>query len=270
LILGENWKMKYAVFYFLLSLYILSGSADEINSKALKVFILAGQSNMVGKQSKIKELPLHLQNEQAAAFFFSGGKWLKLCAGKTEKKGFGPEISFAERTAQSLKEPIGIIKVSVGGTSLARDWSPQRKNSLYCKLLEKVNEARKSRPLSIIGMLWMQGGRDARNFRMAKAYKENLVNFINKARSDFKSPQMIFICGRSAAPLNKYPSITLVRKAQENIDLPGYSWLDCDSIPKGKDGVHYSTAGQVKSGYLFADEAIKLIKAVSGGKNQSN
>ena len=109
-------------------------------------------------------------------------------------------------------------------------------------------------------MVWMQGGRDAKDERMATAYSENLRNFIRKARQDFKNPDMVFVCGRSSAPPNRYPHVNHVRKAQESVDLPLYAWVDCDFIPMGEDRVHYNTVGQVQAGRLFADAAARLLK----------
>lgn len=235
-------------------------------AKPLKVFVLAGQSNMVGKRSKARELPPELQREQPGALFFTGSAWVPLKAGVTEKRGFGPEISFAGRVSAALGEPIGIMKVSVGGTSLAVDWSPQRRNSLYRKLLALVEKGAEFRPIRVVGMVWLQGGRDAKNKAHAEAYRSNFEAFIQRARADFKSPNMAFVCGRSASPEKKYPHVGLVREAQEHVRLPGYAWVDCDSIPMGSDGVHYSTKGHVESGRLLADVMLKLL-VQRGGEN---
>lgn len=71
---------------------------------------------------------------------------------------------------------------------------------------------------------------------------------------------MAFVCGRSATPQSKFPHIRHVRKAQENVQLPHYAWIDCDSIPLGRDGVHFNTEGQVELGYLLADAMLKLLQ----------
>lgn len=243
----------------LLGLTMLAFNATDAAEKPLKVFVLAGQSNMVGKRSVARQLPENLRQPQKTAFFFTGKDWVPLAPGKTEKRGFGPEISFAEHMAKSLGEPIGIIKHSIGGTSLAGDWSPARPNGLYAKLLGLVKAAQAKKPIQVVGMVWMQGGADAKSPAKAKAYKTNLTAFIKRARLDYGSKDMYFVCGRSAAPVKKYPNIKHVRAAQEGIALAGYSWVDCDNLPMSKDGVHYSTKGQVQSGHMFADAMLKLL-----------
>jgi hypothetical protein len=227
----------------------------------LKVFVLAGQSNMVGARCRAEELPKELQGEQPAALVFTPKGWVPLKPGITEAKGFGPEISFGAQMSKSLGEPIGIVKVSKGGTNLAEQWAPNRKNSLYAKLREAVKAAAKSRKIEVVGMVWMQGGADARDPDMTKAYQGNLENLIKTARKDFGNPDMAFVCGRSAAPEKKYANIAAVRAAQEGIGLPGYAWVDHDRIPMGSDGVHYSTEGQVQAGRIFAEAMLRLLKA---------
>ena len=239
-------------------------TAVHAGEKPMKVFVLAGQSNMVGKRCRKDRLPEELRKEQPQALFFTGTEWVPLAPGKTEKRGFGPEISFAKRTAEKLGETVGIVKLSVGGTSLSVNWAPDRPGSLYAKLKDLVGKAAASRSIQVAGMLWMQGGADAKNENKAKAYAKNLEEFIRKAREDFKNPNMAFVCGRSAAPVKKYPQIVHVRKAQEGVTLPGYAWIDHDDIPMGRDGVHYSTEGQVKAGYMFADAMLKLLGAKRG------
>ena len=178
----------------------MHGETVLAKEKPLKVFVLAGQSNMVGIRAKVSELPDDLKGEQKTAFFFDGRRWISVAPGKTEKRGFGPEISFALRMSKKLDEPVGIIKHSVGASSLSVKWSPSNPKSLYARLLRKVKAAQKSRKIEIVGMLWMQGGRDAKYQKMARAYAANLAKFIEAVRKDFKSPDMFFIAGRVNPP----------------------------------------------------------------------
>jgi len=246
----------------LFALTVLSVSCCTVFAaeRPLRVFVLAGQSNMVGKRSKARDLPAELRGAQSDALFFSGGEWVALEPGVTEKRGFGPELSFAARVVERLGGPIGIVKLSEGGTNLAEDWAPNRPGSLYEKLAALVTAAGRGRSIEVVGMVWMQGGADAKRPKFARAYKQNFERFIARARADFGNPDMLVVCGRSASPASKYPNVDRVREAQESIGLPGYAWVDCDAIHMGKDGVHYSTQGQVQSGHLFADAMLGLLK----------
>lgn len=238
------------------------GAAEA--ARPLKVSVLAGQSNMVGAGADIARLPEEYKGAVAGVLFFDGKGWIPLEPGKTLvaqtsalQKQFGPEIGFGRAMSKAMGEPIGIIKLSAGGTNLAKQWSPAEKDSLYAKLLNLVKEAKGSRPIQIVGMAWMQGERDSRDEEMAKAYAANFGNFIRTARKDFQSPEMAFVAGRINP---KYPYVDLVRKAQMECAEAHYAWVDCDGLSKGADHLHYDTAGQLKLGEEFAAAMLKLMK----------
>lgn len=224
----------------------------------LKVFICAGQSNMVGKRNNVSELPDALQGIQKN-LFFDGKAWGPLVPGKTEKAGFGPEISFAQEMSTSLKQPIGIIKHSVGGTNLAKKWDPTDSASLYHALLKKVNAAQKMKNIEIVGMIWMQGESDAKDQAMATQYAENLSAFVNAVRTDLQNPTLIFLTGRINSPTNKFKYTDEVRQAQESCSVAKYGYIDCDPLEKGKDNLHYTTKGTVEMGQIFANMMLTRI-----------
>ena len=253
--------MKHALSIILVLGVSISAHVGAAQEKPLKVFVLAGQSNMVGAQGNASQLSKELQGEQIEAVFFDGKQWVPVAPGRTETRGFGPEISFAYRMREELKEPVGIIKHSIGGTSLALDWSPANHDSLYVQLLSKVSAARQQRAIEIIAMLWMQGERDSRDQGMAEAYAKNLASFISAARKDFRAPSMFFVAGRVNPPRPQYPFVDIVRSAQEECKEARYAFVDCDSLEKLPDGLHYSTRGLVDMGYRFAEAILRLMKS---------
>lgn len=256
---------------FALALFLvpfLLSEARAQRDKPLKVFVLAGQSNMVGKRSRIGELPRELQGEQKNVLFFDGRKWGPLAAGNTEPEGFGPEISFGYRMSREWREPIGIVKHSVGGTNLAVNWSPSIPTSLYAQMLRKVRAARKERRIEIVGMVWMQGESDGRDPRMAQAYAGNLRAFVRRARADLRSPALIFVAGRVNPPKQGFPFVDIVRAAQERCKEKNYGFIDCDSLEKGPDNLHYTTRGVVDMGYDFADAIIKVASRSKTGSHR--
>lgn len=215
---------------------------------------------MVGKRSVIAELPENYKAPQENLFFSKSGKWIPLEPGKTEPKGFGPEISFAANLSEKLGEPIGIIKVSKGGTNLAEDWNPDDPDSFYAKLLRVVNKAQQSRPIEVKGLLWVQGGADAKKLEHANAYSANLENLIERSRSDFNAPAMAFVCERIRASggVNK-PHMPIIRLVHENCPAENYAWVDGDDFEKGKDNVHYNTAGHISLGNDSAETMYRLL-----------
>ena len=229
----------------------------EAAEKPLKVVICAGQSNMLGKRSRAPDLPTDLQGAQKN-LFFDGSSWVSLTPGIGQTEGFGPEVSFASEFSKLIKEPIGIIKHSKGGTNLDGQWRPDR--DLYKGLLDKVIAAQKSRKIEIVGMIWMQGESDAMVKGAAERYATNLVNFIKSARRDFNSPDMIFIAGRINSFIPKCPCTDVVRKAIEECKAPKYAYIDCDTLEKGPDKLHYTTKGIVEMGNRFAAAIVQEVR----------
>jgi len=162
----------------------------------LKVFVLAGQSNMEGMAASA-DLPADMAQPQKDVLLYQAGAWVPLAPGKN----FGPEIAFGRTmTAAQPGQQIGIIKVAVGGTNLAVKWSPDDIKSLYGKLVKQVKEAQKGRTIVIAGMLWMQGEADSKNEAMAGAYKANFLHLIESARRDFGNASLPFVFGRVNPP----------------------------------------------------------------------
>jgi len=238
--------------------------------KPLKVFIFGGQSNMVGFGASVEELPPALRGAQQNVVVFDGAKWAPLVAGKTTGGQPGPEVSCAQKLSAELKEPIGIIKLAVSGSSLAGDWAIAKPRSLYGQLVTTVKAARQGREIEIVGMFWLQGERDARNGAMANAYAENFKNFIRKAREDFTSPKMFFVAGRVNPPKNPYAFVDTIRKAQEECKEENYAFVDCDSLAKRSDMVHYTTMGLVDLGHKFADQVLTLMGKTPGRSSRDN
>lgn len=129
-----------------------SGETAHAADKPLKVFILAGQSNMEG-QGFIKAEPKRnggkgtlefLVNDAATAEKFKhlkgkDGNWVvrddvwihyldrkgKLAVGYGAKEDrIGPELGFGHVVGNAMDEPVLLIKLAWGGKSLAKDFRP--------------------------------------------------------------------------------------------------------------------------------------------------
>ena len=129
---------------------------------------------------------------QANALLFDGTQWLPVSPEKVNKRGFGSEVSFAASMSQKLKRQIGIIKYSSHGTSLDTVWSPATRDSLYWELIRKVEAARKVRPIQIIGLIMVQGSGDSKDPKKAEVYAANLQAFIQAARKDLQTLNLLF------------------------------------------------------------------------------
>ncbi|MAS96992.1 MAG: hypothetical protein CMO55_27690 [Verrucomicrobiales bacterium] len=243
---------------FLLSSLLIVSSVSASDTP-LKVFVFSGQSNMVGMRSVGEELPAEMQKPNPKALFWTGTEWKPIAPGVSEPKGFGPEISFASHYTQTTGETIGIIKHSVGGTPIER-WQPKEGKNLYTVLEEKVKAAAKSRPIEVVGMLWMQGERDSKDEEKAPLYEARLRMLVEGSREVFESPQMIFIAGRVNPPKDRYLYVEEVRKAQSTLDIDGYTFIDCDDLELGPDKLHFNTKGVEKMGEKFATAMVEQLE----------
>lgn len=241
-----------------LVLVLIAGSAPAAE-KPLKVFVLAGQSNMQGLGNPA-ELPKDLQGEQKKVPSFDGKQWVPLAPAQT----FGPEIAFAARMSARFGEPIGIIKFFSGGTNLAKQWDPKNPGALYARMVATIKAAKEARKIEIAGMVWMQGESDALDAAMARDYAANLEAFIKVSRKDFGGSGMAFVAGRINPPMPRFVHAEPVRKAIETCKLPNYAFVNCDKLTKNADNLHYNAKGLVDLGNAFADAMIKMLKAKPG------
>jgi len=242
--------------------------------KPLSVFVMAGQSNMVGKPGDAARLPEALRSAQEGVLYFDAttDSWIPLEPGKTDGEEFGPELTFGIRMAEQLGTTVGIVKHAKGGTSLGKDWDPKDRNGLYAALAAKVGAAKKAcgkdYQMRVVGMVWMQGERDATEEKLARDYGSNLVQLIRSARKDFGNDDLVFVAGRVNPPLEAYPAVDLVRKAQESCKLEGYAFVDCDDLAKNSDGLHFSSVGIQELGRRLADKAFGILDKDSKNSEQ--
>ena len=243
-----------------------------------RYFILAGQSNMVG-QGKVKKLPDKFRMIAKNVAIYSSDNYEKtLNTGLGNKKLFGPEITFSHALSRYYPEDrIVILKFAVGGSSLLA-WSPnwdrqsaaitkdEEKGPLYSKMItffEKLplfNNKELSK-LSIDGILWMQGEKDARFPAAGNNYLDNIITLIKALRTDFDAKNTPFILGRVDPPAVIYPARDTVRDQQFQIqsEYPNVTMVDADGLSKWDDNLHFDTKGQLELGLRFAKVYINLI-----------
>ena len=191
---------------------------QRVQTGPLEVFILSGQSNMVGWGNSLELDSVARFGHDMRLEMFHDDAWVPLrprrppSALQSENWGireftFGPEIGFAHALAAAWPGGrIGIVKQAVGGTGIMA-WAPQwnaadaditgdaRKGPLYEKLLAKVRLALKGRDARLRGFLWLQGAKDMRDERAAERYAENLENLIAALRRDLDAPNLPVLIG---------------------------------------------------------------------------
>lgn len=232
-------------------LILLAGtSAFGGEKKPLKVFVLAGTSNMLGAAAKIDKLPEDLHQPLKDVLVYQKGEWAPLEAGKNL---VGNEATFGRAMTKHLGEPIGIIWISVASAS---GKSPGAGINNIVKL-----SSEKGRPIVIAGMLLDVSFRDGNKEETAKAYGENLTRWIESTRKDIGNANLPIVMNRAIPPVANTPYLELVRKAQDSAKLPRFRVFNCDDVPRGGDKVHFNTEGRLEMGKRFAVGMVELMKA---------
>ena len=134
-------------------------------SKTVKVFILAGQSNMEGK-AKVELLDHQIKAPETKDFFshfHQDGQYIerddvfinylnrrgKLTVGYGSPKCIGVELEFGHAMGNHFQEPVLLIKTAWGGKSIGRDFRPPSSglpsNEQFQAMLEKENENNRKR-----------------------------------------------------------------------------------------------------------------------------
>ncbi|MCB1275107.1 sialate O-acetylesterase [Prosthecobacter sp.] len=279
--------MKHLLAVILLLVPSVVCSADT-DAKTLRVFIFAGQSNMVGTHSKVKDInrfpPFAGLDQPQTKVLFSyklGRETMETSNGwipmQPTRDYFGPELSFAQKLSQSIEAPIAVIKVASGGTTLGKDWNPDTPAGfkLYPLALEHVRASlaeldRKKTAYRIEGFMWHQGENDMFDKAFKPAYAANLKNFIACWRRDLKLPDLRFyigeLCTKTIWGMDNRSNMHAIRMAQKAVaeadPLVKYIPTSHDAVEIGKETglhYHYGTLGQLEHGVNYANAYLRTI-----------
>ena len=196
-------------------------------SKPVQVYILLGQSNMVGagKPGKLQGIA----EKKYPYLVDDAGGWtvrkdvrnvFVLCSGNAPAKDYknewmtisgniGPEIGIGHHVGHVTDAPILILKSCCGNRSLGYDLLPpsaagyegNKKGGWYagCQYDGDVAAAKKvlknldkyypgAKKYEVAGFFWWQGDKDMRNAAHVEKYEENLIHLIKSLRKDFDAP----------------------------------------------------------------------------------
>lgn len=264
------------------------GSLFAAEREPVRVFIFAGQSNMVGSDSKVADIAhfppfVGLERPQPAVkFSYSIGRedkmrsegWLDLQA---VDHVVGPELSFARKVTRSLDAPIAIIKCAAGGTHLGGDWNPDEPQGfeMYPLLLDLVRTSlaefdRQKIPYRLEGFMWHQGENDMFNEEYQENYGKNLARFLARVRQDLKTPDLHFyigeLCTKTIWGMDLRPRMAAIARGQRSVTEADPL---AEYIPTSHIGVeigggaglhyHYGTLGQLEHGENYADAYLRTI-----------
>ena len=245
---------------------LLSAHPSQPN-QTVKIFLLGGQSNMAGQLREYwADLGSPYKDPYPAVprWHNKALKWIPLAP--THR--FGPEVAFGHSIMQAMPDQqIRLIKYAINGTALYNDWKPEE-GPQYHGFMQAAQSAlanleAQQIPYEIAGMLWLQGESDAKE-KMGAAYEANLAAFIQKMRSEFKTPEMPFIIARVRNFYGKGEQAHMVRSAQQRLakKMPAVAYFDTDDLNPLVNGGHYNMESTIEIGKRFAATYMK-IKNVS-------
>lgn len=263
---------------------IIPASRAEAVAPPIRLYVFAGQSNMVGYSTIAAELaavdPALTTPVRTVRFWGPvddyANRWATLQA-PTEivqpayHSGFGPEISAAPiLAARHPRATIAFVKLARNGTNLNFDWDPQNIIGLYSRLIDRVLIAKRQLEMQtgsavqVAGFFWMQGESDAMRKRPAETYATNLSRFITSVRSHLSAPNMPFVIGRIGnlkriSGLFRYSDT--VRRSQEEVaaTVPYTYIASTDGLHRDPGSpIHFSTRGTVDLGRRFVSRRFPL------------
>lgn len=245
----------------LVGLSLLFSLCSTVVSPAaeVKVFLLGGQSNMLGR-APLSGLPTALRSPQADVLFFGGsdgtvGTTLTTLRpdGKNSTE-FGPEVTFGRSIADaSPTTQFALIKYAAGGTALYNDWAPGT-GAEYKAFRNTVTAGLAAlhaagHTTEIIGMAWHQGESDAIEGRQA-SYASNLTAFIADIRSHYGAG-LPFLIGE----IRRSNGAAFVTVADAQISVasadPRAVFVPASDL-SFLDTYHFDAASQITLGERFA------------------
>lgn len=234
----------------------------------MQLFILAGQSNMVGWAP----IPDGEPTDPRIFVFGKDYRWriashpIEDATGQVDMvsenrlAGFGPAMDFAfaslERHPDIIIGLIPCAKNSSGIIQWQRDLSDQ---TLYGSCLKRALAASSMGEIS--GMLFFQGETDAVDpFQYPdppphpSEWAELFTAFVSDLRDDLNQPNLPVVfaqIGSTWAP-EAYPNWDFLMEQQASLQLPGTAMITTADLPL-YDGIHYATDSYRIIGRRFAE-----------------
>lgn len=210
--------------------------------KAVRLFILSGQSNMAALDHRESFIPA------------------------VEKAFPDDELIFVKdsQSGQPIRrwaanwKPVGDWKGKSG-----RD--KPGNNDLYKRLIGTVKETVKDKKLDSVSFAWMQGEADAKQGQ-ATNYEDALKGLVKQVRDDTGMQSATVVIGRISDHLKDDKNWDMVREAQVKVaeEDPLASWVDTDELNGSADGLHLDGKGYKVLGEAFAAKLIEMINKQEG------
>ena len=283
-----NQIRKYGIRIACVLLMQFATCSIAIAEDVVRVFIFAGQSNMVGADSRIQDVqrfpPFSGIEHPRPDVRFS------YCIGRDNKEKsdgwvplqsvrnlVGPELTFAREVTKHTKSPIAIIKVAAGGTHLGGDWNPDEPTGfkMYPLALDWIRRSlakldQQGVQYRLEGFMWHQGENDMFNKDYMPNYGKNLKRFIACWRRDLKTPDLRFyvgeLCTKTIWGMDLRPRMYAISQGQKEVGKndPLVEYVSTSHVGVEIGGgvglhYHYGTLGQLQHGENYATAYLRNV-----------
>lgn len=246
----------------------------------LAVFLLAGQSNMVGfgplKDSTSKPHPRvfllgnDYQWKQATEPIDSPANQVDTVSLDPNAQ-VGPPMAFARALVEDPDLVVGLVPCAKGGRPLYQFRKQPGRDTLYGSMLHRANEARKMGTLA--GVLFFQGEGDANDAQKRPEtyggkWDEKFVEWVRDVRADLGDPNLPVVfaqLGTTASP--QYVRWQEVKNAQARVKLPRVAMIKTDDLPR-RDNTHFTTPSYEEIGRRFARAYRELTARQDSGSKK--
>ena len=211
----------------------------------------------------------------------TGSAHLFILAGQSNMVGLDPNVSFTPAVTRAFgAESVIVVKDAHNSQPISRwvkGWKSVQgqprtgSGDLYDRMLSTVNDAVAGRDLETVTLVWMQGEADAAG-NQVPVYKASLDGLLDQLRQDLKRDDIRFVLGRLSdysLDSGKHPQWQAMRDLQVAYAKasPLRDWVDTDDLNnktdpgtgKPKTDVHYTKEGYRIFGQRLAEKAIGLI-----------
>jgi hypothetical protein len=169
---------------------------------------------------------------------------------------FGPEIGLARTIYADTGQPVTIVKVAFGATSLAYNWNATRSNGLFVYMVHTVEaviaqDAQRGQTDTIGGFYWVQGENDAVTPSDASAYQANLTTFVTTLRLALPMPTAPIVLAKTSTT---FPGNDEVRAADDWVatNFPDVVTVDTADLPRLGGYIHLNNTSELELGSRMA------------------
>ena len=243
-------------------------------SQPPRVFLMAGQSNMVGhgKTADLKNylsLRTDLLETRSDVFAKSIIERARGTGGLGPFYGsdFGPELGFGHVLGDALSEDVYLFKASKGGTQIARadHWSPTGDaDNLYAQMVAGFAAFRATLPADhvVSGFVWSQGYNDGFADADANGYEAALIKLIAAVRAEVGVPALpvVVVQGND----NQGALGDVIRRAQAGVATADAhaDWVPSDDL---YHYYHYDGGSMVAIGERAGRAMLPLLGVSAAG-----